>query len=114
MSFEIRKTTKKGWGLFATEEISAKQFIIEYVGEVIGKKEFDYRFEAIKDKNYYFCTLSQDKYIDSKIYGSECRFANHPCEPNAVLNKWVVFLNGQKHIRVGLFALRQIHSVGYF
>lgn len=112
-AFQVRKTEAKGWGLFAMEEIPAEHFIIEYMGEVIDNMEFEYRFKATKDENFYFFALNQNMYIDSKIYGNQSRFINHSCDPNAVPNKWIVYSNGQEHTRIGLFALRKILPVGY-
>lgn len=54
MSLQVRETGAKGYGLFAMEDIQAGQFIIEYVGEVIDKVEFEKRFETINDGNFYF------------------------------------------------------------
>lgn len=111
-SFQIQKTDSKGWGLFAMEEIPARRFIIEYTGEVLDNIEFEHRFKAIQGKNFYFCALGQNMYIDSKSYGNESRYINHSCDPNAAAEKWIVYSNGREHTRVGLFAIRKINQVG--
>lgn len=109
---QIRKTKTKGWGLYAMEKIPAEEFIIEYMGEVIDDEECARRFRAAKDDNFYFIALGQKMFIDSKKYGNDSRFSNHSCEPNAAAMKWTAYIEGQEHIRIGLFALREIHMVG--
>lgn len=111
VSLQVRETGAKGYGLFAMEDIQAGQFIIEYVGEVIDKVEFQKRFETINDGNFYFFALEEKVYIDARIYGNESRFSNHSCEPNAVGERWIRNENGQEHVHVGLFAKRKVHSV---
>lgn len=112
-SFQIRKTKSKGKGLFAMEDIPAKRFIIEYIGEVIDNVEFEHRFKANQGNNFYFFALSSNMYIDATIFGNESRFINSSCDPNAVPEKWVVHSNGREQILIGLFALREIRKVCY-
>lgn len=95
------------------EDIPAGQFIIEYLGEVIGGNEFKNRSEANRGKNFYFCALGQNMFIDAKIHGNESRFINNSCDPNAVSEKWIVYANGQEQSRIGLFALRKIRMVSH-
>lgn len=110
-SLKIRKTQKNGHGLFAGEDIPANQFIIEYLGEVIGNAQFKKRYEQTTDGKYYFLDLGHNTIIDAKNYGNESRFANHSCEPNAVADKWIVYTQDEEHVRVGLFSLRDISKV---
>lgn len=109
---QIRKTQSKGWGLFAMEEIPARRYIIEYMGEIIDNVEFENRFTVNEDKNFYFFALNSKMYIDATFYGNESRFVNS-CEPNAIAEKWIVHSNGQKQIRIGLFTLQKIRTVSY-
>lgn len=113
-SFEVKMIEAKGWGLFAKEDIPNDHFILEFKGEVIDNIELNQRLSratANNDVNYYFLKLTNNLYIDAKIYGNEARFINHSCDPNAAPKKWNVYSNGQSRIRIGFFALRNIQMV---
>lgn len=109
---EIKPTKGRGFGLFAVDEISAFEFIIEYVGEIIERPEFLHRFKTIEtaQTNFYFMRLDKDLYIDAGLYGNDSRFINHSCDPNAETEKWMV----QGQYRIGIFAKRDIMPVGIF
>lgn len=95
----------KGWGIFAQLPISAGQFVIEYVGEVIDADELEVRSKACaNDPHYYFLSLTGGETIDASKKGNISRFINHSCDPNCITQKWQV--NGES--RVGIFALRNI------
>lgn len=100
-----KKCGAKGWGIFAQLPISAGQFVIEYVGEVIDADELDVRSKACEnDPHYYFLSISGGETIDASKKGNISRFINHSCDPNCITQKWQV--NGES--RVGIFALRNI------
>ncbi|XP_031343380.1 histone-lysine N-methyltransferase SETD2-like isoform X2 [Photinus pyralis] len=104
---EVFRTDKKGLGIRATAAIPFGEFILEYVGEVIGPDEFEDRAtEYSKDKNphYYFMSLRSDAVIDATQKGNISRFINHSCDPNAETQKWTV--NGE--LRIGFFSKRTI------
>lgn len=89
-ALELKMTPAKGWGLYTKEVIPNGKFIIEYMGEIIGKDEFDQRFNRTKtnlEDNYYFLSLEDGLYIDAALYGNRGRFINHSCEPNITPNK---------------------------
>lgn len=117
-AFEVKMTQSNGWGLYAKEDIPSDQFIVEYMGEVVDKAEFDRRFESAKNNNadnYYFFALENGLYIDAAEYGNVARFINHSCEPNSSVIKWTVFSNGKGQVRVGCFSNREIRAVrSYF
>lgn len=95
----------KGWGIFAQLPISAGQFVMEYVGEVIDADELDVRSKACaNDPHYYFLSLTGGETIDASKKGNISRFINHSCDPNCITQKWQA--NGES--RVGIFALRNI------
>lgn len=95
----------KGWGIFADLPISAGQFVIEYVGEVIDSEELEIRSKACASApHYYFLSLTGGETIDASKKGNISRFINHSCDPNCVTQKWQV--GGES--RVGIFALRSI------
>ncbi|GAA6060898.1 hypothetical protein JCM10212_000181 [Sporobolomyces blumeae] len=104
---EVVQTEKKGFGVRASENISADTFIYEYVGEVIGptpfaKKMKDYANEGIK--HFYFMALDKEVFIDATKKGGKGRFLNHSCNPNCQVAKWTV----GKKMRMGIFAKRDI------
>ncbi|XP_012274643.1 probable histone-lysine N-methyltransferase CG1716 [Orussus abietinus] len=99
---EVFRTEKKGFGLRATVDLFAGEFIMEYVGEVVDPKDFRRRAkEYSKDKNrhYYFMALKSDQIIDATMKGNVSRFINHSCDPNSETQKWTV--NGE--LRIGFF-----------
>ena len=74
---EVFKTEWKGFGLRALDDIAADEFIMEYVGEVLGQKQFRRRARA----------LSTELCIDASSKGNISRFINHSCEPNSETQK---------------------------
>lgn len=74
--------------IFSTNSRGA--FIREYVGEVLGCKEFKHRAKQYaRDhlKHYYFMALNSDEVIDATGKGNISRFINHSCDPNAETQK---------------------------
>ncbi|XP_015436181.1 PREDICTED: histone-lysine N-methyltransferase NSD2 isoform X1 [Dufourea novaeangliae] len=100
-------TVARGWGLRSLEHINAGQFVIEYVGEVIDEAEYKrrlHRKKELKNENFYFLTIDNNRMIDAEPKGNLSRFMNHSCSPNCETQKWTV--NGDT--RIGLFALCDI------
>ncbi|XP_076646596.1 nuclear receptor binding SET domain protein isoform X2 [Halictus rubicundus] len=100
-------TAARGWGLRSLEHIKAGQFVIEYVGEVIDEAEYKrrlHRKKELKNENFYFLTIDNNRMIDAEPKGNLSRFMNHSCSPNCETQKWTV--NGDT--RIGLFALCDI------
>lgn len=50
-------------------------------------------------RHFYFMSLNKDEVIDATKRGGVARFINHSCDPNCLLQKWVV----GKHVRMGIF-----------
>ncbi|XP_017888798.1 probable histone-lysine N-methyltransferase CG1716 [Ceratina calcarata] len=99
---EVFRTEKKGFGLRATVDMDAGEFIMEYVGEVVDPKDFRRRakeYSKDKNKHYYFMALKNDQIIDATMKGNISRFINHSCDPNSETQKWTV--NGE--LRIGFF-----------
>jgi hypothetical protein len=107
--FEIRKTEKKGCGLFSIRPYNAGSLIVEYTGEVVDLTEVEHRVNTIYKNfaDYYFLRLERNLVIDAGQRGSAARFVNHSCDANCEMQKWSV----DNSPRIGLFAKRQI-SVG--
>ena len=103
---EVRETPNKGHGLFTLEAIAKNELIIEYVGEVIDVEEMEDRQAQRHDSNkhLYMMEMKKNVYIDSRFKGGVARFLNHSCDPNSVLDKWIV----RNRFRLGVFAIRDI------
>lgn len=113
-SVQIRKTEKKGLGLFAGENIEKDSFIIEYMGEVINDTNFKKRSKSHENPNFYFLKLNENLYIDAFKFGNVSRYVNHSCNPNAEPYRWIVPSNGRDEVRLAFFAKRKIYKVSPF
>lgn len=103
-SLEVRRAGKKGFGLYAKEDLKAGQFIVEYVGEVLDEEEYMRRkqfYEASHQRHYYFMNIGNGEVVDATRKGGFGRFINHSCSPNCETQKWVV----QGELCIGLFTL---------
>ncbi|XLS57417.1 hypothetical protein HN51_007174 [Arachis hypogaea] len=77
----------------AAETINKGEFIIEHIGEVIDdalyeKRLWDMKYGAVQ--NFYICEIRKDFTIDATFKGNMACFLNHGCDPNCVLEKWLV------------------------
>jgi SET domain-containing protein len=73
----VAKRSSAGLGLFAGQDIKKGDFIIEYVGEVITRKEADDR------GGKYLFETSANRVVDGKARSNKARYINHACKPNA-------------------------------
>lgn len=113
---EIRKARKSSWcevrgseihgrGVFASRDIPKGTPIIEYVGEVITKREAEKRGHALfEDASktggaaVYIFILNSRYDLDGNFPWNDARLINHSCEPNCEteidenLRIWVVAL----------------------
>jgi len=109
---EVKRSSKKGHGLFATEDanvIKAGEFVLEYVGEVLHEEAYEERkqqYAREKRRHFYFMTLSSSETIDATERGGVGRFLNHSCDPNCETQKWMV----KGELCIGVFALREIKA----
>ncbi|KZO97496.1 SET domain-containing protein [Calocera viscosa TUFC12733] len=104
---EIVLTEKKGYGLRAATDLLPDAFIYEYIGQVVNQPTFLKRMREYADegvKHFYFMMLQKEEYIDATKKGGIGRFANHSCNPNCYVAKWVV----GPRVRMGIFAKRKI------
>lgn len=65
-----------GLGLFTLEPIKRKEFIIEYVGDVLTCKQADER------GGKYLFETSDNRFIDGRARSNIARYINHSCKPN--------------------------------
>ncbi|VVC37627.1 Post-SET domain,AT hook, DNA-binding motif,AWS domain,SET domain,SRI, Set2 Rpb1 interacting [Cinara cedri] len=104
---EVRRTSNKGYGVFALEDIPSGAFIDEYMGEVIGQHEMINRMKTkLYLNNNYMVQLQHDEIIDATRKGNITRFINHSCNPNCVAEKWNVL--GES--RMGFFCNRSVKT----
>ena len=105
----VIKTEKKGYGLRADTDLSAHDFIFEYIGEVVNEPTLRRRMRQYDEegiKHFYFMSLTKSEFVDATTKGNLGRFCNHSCNPNCYVDKWVV---GDK-LRMGIFAERNIKA----
>lgn len=97
------------WGLYALEPISAKEMIIEYVGESIRQQVAEHR-----EKSYlrtgigssYLFRIDENIVIDATKKGGIARFINHCCNPSCTAK--IIKVDGKK--RIVIYALRDIDA----
>ena len=86
---EVRDSEIHGRGVYATSFIPKGTKIIEYVGELVDKKESERRAlsqhaKSIKtgDAAVYIFTLTKNYDIDGNVPWNTARLINHSCSPN--------------------------------
>lgn len=107
--YEIRDSGIHGRGLFARKFIRRDDWIIEYRGEKIDKKESERRSELLLEKSrndgsarVFTFVLSDEWDIDGGFEYNDARLVNHSCDPNVEAQVW-----DEKEI--WFVALRDIH-----
>ena len=86
---EIKSTKNKGYGLYAAEDISEDEFVIEYTGQYIPTAQAEnllageYRNHA----HHYIVAIDNALCIDATTMGNKARFINHSCSANCRLGK---------------------------
>jgi uncharacterized protein len=96
----FRGSAIHGVGGYAKTDIPSGTYIIEYVGEIIGKAESALRCEQ---NNEYIFTLDDERDLDGNVERNPARFINHSCAPNCEAEQdgdriWIVAL---RDIRAG-------------
>ncbi|CAI5450947.1 unnamed protein product [Caenorhabditis angaria] len=119
LAIQVLPTPEKGYGVFAKQQIFSGDFIIEYAGEILSKREVDRRnliLEIGRDReaNLFMAQLSKGRVIDSAKIGNWARYINHSCEPNCRFEKRSVIVgkSGRNGIlydeRIAVVAIRNI------
>jgi SET domain-containing protein len=107
---EIQGSQIHGRGVYATRDIASGTKIIEYVGELIDKKESERRAwaqHAKAQKNgdaaVYIFTLTDKWDIDGNVPWNTARLINHSCDPNC--EAWIegkrIFIHSLTDIAAG-------------
>ena len=93
--YQIKKTKKKGLGVFAKKIIKARTIVGEYTGEKVEIEKYDLE----KDKDGLYLMFLDDKYaIYPDLESEDIHLINHSCQPNC----WI--LNNKS--KVYFFTLR--------
>eukprot|EP01083_Nonionella_stella_P078105 213549_1 len=101
----VQRRERKGFGLFADENIEKNEFIMEYVGEIINENEYKRRMkEEYKGQSRLRMMRMGQDVIDAKQKGSKARFMNHSCSPNCNVVQWTI---DKEHV-LGIFAIQSI------
>ena len=102
---ELRRSPIHGLGAFARVDIPKDTRVIEYVGEKIGNREADRRYddEAMRRHHTFLFILNDRTCVDAAFDGNESRFLNHSCAPNceAVITRGHIWLEALKRIPAG-------------
>jgi uncharacterized protein len=98
-SFRVGRS-RTGLGLFATEPIKKKDFIVEYKGPRLNNEKAD-KLEARGSR--YLYEINSRWTIDGSGRKNLGRYANHSCRPNADSHqlRGKVFLRAIKAIKPG-------------
>ncbi|TKY90631.1 hypothetical protein EX895_000629 [Sporisorium graminicola] len=115
-----KKTTvayygRRGFGLKTLEAIKKDEFIDEYRGEVINLGEAAKRVTEEYKATGNFYLLDYDsaagELLDGGRKGNITRFANHSCDPNCRIEKFIICGTDEAlsaEFQIGLFANRDI------
>lgn len=102
---ELRRSPIHGLGGFARQDIPKGTKIIEYVGEKIGNREADRRYndESMKKHHTFLFILNDRTCVDAAFEGNESRFLNHSCDPNseAVITRGHIWIEAKRAIPKG-------------
>lgn len=97
-------------GVFAATDIKKDQYIVEYLGEKITKKESQRRAEEweseARTKGFglvYIFELNKRYDIDGNIENNPAKFINHSCEPNceAINDNNRIWIAAKRKIKKG-------------
>lgn len=83
----LRRSPIHDFGVVAGEFIAANEFVVEYVGETVGKVVSNLRERAYELSglgSFYLFGVDTDYVIDATRVGTIARYINHSCEPNCV------------------------------
>jgi len=92
--FEVRQSPGMGWGLFAREQVSQGDLILEYTGVKIPTKTAD------ETGSKYLFAVDDEWTIDGVAQDNHGRWLNHACIPNVEAN--------DERGRIFFYALRDI------
>ena len=105
----VKKSKIHSFGVFAKKEIPNNTKVIEYIGEIISKKEGDRRsaqrikkyLNSKSDGSVYIFELNGKYDIDGSPKYNKARYINHSCDPNCEveINKGKIWIKSIKKIK---------------
>ena len=100
--YRIKKSNidRKGRGLYATKNIKAGTRIIDYIGNIITKKQTESSNKFDNAKPIYLFNLNSRYDLDGDFEYNTARLINHSCNPNCEVTG--------KGLKLWIFALRDI------
>ena len=102
---QVRRSGVHGKGVFAVQDITKGEHIIQYVGEIITWKTAERRHpHNPKDPNHTFYFHINDKHVIDALHGgNSSRWINHSCSPNCEADEIgeEVFIKSIKKIKAG-------------
>jgi uncharacterized protein len=90
---EIRESRIHRRGVYTRERIPARRKVIEYTGEMIGRRETKQRGQG---NITYLFTLDNYWTIDGAVGGSGAEIINHSCDPNlysCILQRHILYMS---------------------
>ena len=86
--YKIKKSNidRNGRGLYATKNIKAGTKIIEYVGNIITKKQTENSDKFDNSKPIYLFNLNKRYDLDGYVSWNTARLINHSCSNNCCKN----------------------------
>jgi SET domain-containing protein len=97
--WEVKKTKKKGLGVFCKKNINAGTVIGDYLGKVIHILDYDLASDA---KGLYLMYLTDEACIYPDLTKPDLHLINHSCNPNC----WMYIYKGHTLF----FAIKDIKS----
>src|SRR4051812_9562344 len=113
--FQVRASPVHGMGAFALRRIAKGTRIVEYLGERIGHREANRRYDkkSAEDNHTFLFVVDRGIVIDAGTNGNDARFINHGCDPNceSVIEDRRVFIEALRTIQPGE-ELKYDYSIG--
>lgn len=99
---QVRRSGVHGKGVYAVQDITVGETIIEYVGEIITWEEAQARHphDPLDPNHTFYFHIDETRVIDALVGGNSSRWINHSCDANCEADEQ----NGRIFIR----ALRDI------
>ena len=107
--WKVKNSKIHGRGIVATKNIKKSTRIIQYVGEIVSKKEGDKRsgnrikkyLKSNRTGSVYIFELNKKYDIDGFFSYNKARFINHSCEPNCEVDiiKNEIWITSIKNIK---------------
>ncbi len=81
---QVRRSGIHGKGVYATQDLSAEDTLIEYVGEIISWEEAQARHphDPSNPNHTFYFHVDDTRVIDALFGGNSSRWINHACDPN--------------------------------